>query len=170
MKTRICCDHVVAVFILFALGAMLSACTTSARESQARDSETVVREVLELINERNLDDAFAMYALDYIYHGPGGQELRGRGAIRGLWEVFLAGFPDLSASVDDVIVQGDKLVLRWRVAGTHTGEFLGVAPTGKEVSLGITEIFRIADGQLAEAWDQYDRLDLMQQIGAYADD
>ena len=57
-------------------------------------------------------------------------------------------------------------MLRWRVEGTHTGEFLGVAPTDAEVRLPVTEIFRVADGQLVEAWDQYDRLGLMQQIGA----
>ena len=65
-----------------------------------------------------------------------------------------------------MVSEGDKLVLRWRIEGKHTGEFLGVAPTNAEINISITEIFRIANGQLAEAWDQYDRLDLMQQIGA----
>ena len=130
------------------------------------NNEAVIREVLRLINDRNLDEAFKFYAPDYIYHGPGGQELRGRGAIRGLWEVFLTGFPDLSATIDDLISEGDKLVLRWTVRGTHTGEFLGIAAAGNEITLPVTEVFRLADGQLVEAWDQYDRLHLMQQIGA----
>ena len=130
------------------------------------NNEAAIREVLRLINDRNLDEAFKLYAPDYIYHGPGGQALRGRGAIRGLWEVFLTGFPDLSATIDDLISEGDKLVLRWTVRGTHTGEFLGIAATGNEVTLPVTEVFRLADGQLVEAWDQYDRLHLMQQIGA----
>ena len=65
-----------------------------------------------------------------------------------------------------MISAGDKVVLRWRIDGTHTGEFLGIAPSNKKISLGVTEIFRFANGQLVEAWDQYDRLDLMQQIGA----
>ncbi len=128
-------------------------------------NEALIRQVLELINDRNLDAAFELYAPDYIYHGPGGQELRGRDAIRGLWAVFLTGFPDLHSTVDDVISEGDKLVLRWTVQGTHTGEFLGIPPSNKQMSLPVTEIFRIADGQLVEAWDQYDRLDLMEQIG-----
>ncbi len=69
-------------------------------------------------------------------------------------------------SVDDVTFERDKLVLRWMIQGTHPDEFLGVAATGNEMTLHVTEIFRLADGQIVEAWDQYDRLGLMQQIGA----
>ena len=132
----------------------------------ASENQALIRRVLELINQRELDAAFELYAEDYIYHGPGGQELRGRDGIRGLWEVFLNAFPDLTSTVDDMISQGDKLVLRWTVVGTHTGELLGNPASNKKIILPITEIFRIADGQLVEAWDQYDRMHLMQQIGA----
>ncbi len=134
------------------------------RTTAEEQNEALVHQVLELINDRDLDAAFELYASDYIYHGPGGQELRGRDGIRGLWAVFLAAFPDLHSTVDDVISEGDKLVLRWTVQGTHTGEFLGIPASNKQMRLPITEIFRIADGQLVEAWDQYDRLHLLEQI------
>jgi predicted ester cyclase len=134
--------------------------------TSVEQNEAVIRQVLTLIDERKLDEAFELYALDYQYHGPGGQELRGRDGIRGLWEVFLVGFPDLRSTIEDIVSAGDKVVLRWRLEGTHTGEFMGVAPTNVEITLGLIEIFRVADGQLVEAWDQYDRLGLMQQIGA----
>ena len=134
--------------------------------SSAEQNEALIRQVLELIDERKLDAAFELYAVDYIYHGPGGMELKGRDGIRGLWNDFLTGFPDLSSTVDDMISQGDKLVLRWTIHGTHTGEFLGVPPSNNRITLPINEIFRIADGQLVEAWDQWDRMHLMQQIGA----
>ena len=133
--------------------------------TSVEQNEAVVRQVLALINERNLDEAFELYALDYIYHGPPG-ELRGRDGIRGLWDVFLTGFPDLHSTIEDMISEGDKVVLRWRVEGTHTGEFMGVAPSNMKITLSITEIFRVANGQLVEAWDQFDQLSLMQQIGA----
>ncbi len=133
--------------------------------ASVEQNEAVVRQVLSLIDERNLDEAFELYALDYIYHGPGG-ELRGRDGIRGLWEVFLTGFPDLHSTIEDMVSEGDKVVLRWRVEGTHTGEFMGVAPSNKKITLGVTEIFRVENGQLVEAWDQFDQLGLMQQIGA----
>jgi steroid delta-isomerase-like uncharacterized protein len=134
----------------------------------AASNEAVIRKVLKLIDERNLDEAFELYAPDYIYHGPGGQELRGRDGVRGLWELFLRGFPDLTSTVYDVISQGDKLVMRWSVKGTHTGEFLGIAPTNNKMTLPVIEIFSVADGQLVEAWDQYDRLHLLEQIDAAA--
>ena len=126
----------------------------------------LVNRVLELINNRNLDEAFEFYDLDYVYHGPGGQELRGRSGIRGLWELFFAAFPDLVASVDEIFSAGDNVTLRWNVRGTHTGEFLGIPASKKSISLPITEVFRIEGGMLREAWDQYDRLHMMEQIGA----
>ena len=129
------------------------------------ENKALVRRVLELLNERDTA-ACEYYASDYIYHGPGGQELRGREGIKGLWAVFFAAFPDLRATIDDMVAEGDKLVLRWTVRGTHRGEFQGIAPTNKQVTLPIIEMFRVAGGQLVEAWDSFDRLDLMQQLGA----
>ena len=134
--------------------------------AEPEQNEAVVRRVLELIDERRLDEAFELYAIDYVYHGPGSQGLRGRDGIRGLWEVFLDGFPDLRSTIEDMFSARDKVVLRWRIEGSHTGKFRGVAPTNRKIALSVTEVFRMADGQLVEAWDQYDRLDLMQQIGA----
>ena len=137
-----------------------------AAQNQSAQHKALCNQIFDLINQRKLDEAFALYAEDYKYHGPGGEELRGRQAIRDLWEVFLAGFPDLQATVDDMIVEGDIMAVRWRIEGTHTGEFMGVAPTNREIELGINELFRIANGQAVEAWDQYDKYGLMQQIGA----
>jgi len=137
-----------------------------AAHNQVEQNKALCRQILDLINQRKLDEAFALYAEDYIYHGPGGQELRGRQAIRGLWEVFLAGFPDLHATIDDMIVEGDRMAVRWRIEGTHTGEFMGIAPTNRKIEIGLNELFRTANGQAVEAWDSYDMYGLMQQIGA----
>ena len=131
-----------------------------------KQNEALIIQVLDLINDRQMDAAFELYAEDYIYHGPGGIELRGREGIRGLWIEFLTGFPDLSSTVDEIILQGDKIVLRWTVRGTHTGEFFGVPASNNQIILPITEIFRVSNGQLAEAWDNWDRMYLTQQIGA----
>ncbi len=138
--------------------------TEQAVVTPTEQNEAVIDRVLVLIDERKLDEAFELYALDYIYHGPAG-DMRGRDGIRGLWEVFLAGFPDLRSTVLDTISEEDKVVLRWRIEGTHTGDFLGVPPSGNKITLDITEIFRVESGQLVEAWDQWDRLGLMRQIG-----
>ncbi len=130
------------------------------------ENKALIRRVLEMINARELDAAFELYATDYVYHGPGGQELRGRDGIRGLWAAFFGAFPDLHATIDDMFAEGDMAALRWTITGTHTGDFQGIAPTGKRIELPIAELFRIVDGVLVEAWDQYDRLHLLEQIGA----
>ena len=134
----------------------------------AEENKALVHQVIDLINRRDLDKAFEFYASDYVYHGPGNQELRGRDGIRGLWAGFFGGFPDLNASVDQLIGEGDLLAMRWTVRGTHTGEFLGLAASGKPMVLPITEVFRIVGGQLVEAWDQYDTHHLLDQLGALA--
>ena len=159
--------------VLFILALTVVACSAPDEAAMEQDSttsveqnEAVLNQVIELIGERNLDEAFELYALDYIYHGPGGQELRGRAGIRGLWEVWLAGIPDLHSTIEDTISEGDRVVMRWRIEGTHTGEFLGVPPSNAKVNVGVTGIFRVANGQLVECWDQYDALGMMQQIGA----
>ncbi len=152
-------------FPLIILAFALVGCSVP-NDAETEQNEAVVRQVLALVAERNLDEAFELYALDYIYHGPGGQELRGREGIRGLWEIWLVGFPDFHATAEDMISAGDKVVWRWRIQGTHTGEFLGIAPSNAKIDIGLTEIFRVANGQLVEAWDRYDGLSLMQQIGA----
>lgn len=156
--------------ILLPVVIVVAACSapgdTQGRTTLEEQNEVLIRQVLDLINDRDLDAAFEFYAPDYIYHGPGGQELRGRDDIRGLWATYLNAFPDLQSTVDDVIVEGDKLVLRWTIQGTHTGDFLQIPASNNPISLSVTEIFRIADGQLVEAWDQYDRLGLLEQIGA----
>jgi len=72
-------------------------------------------------------------------------------------------------SVEDVIAEGDKVVARWVVRGTHKGEFMGptgsIPPTGKQVTVLAIHIFRIADGKFIERWPERDRLGLLQQLG-----
>lgn len=76
------------------------------------------------------------------------------------------GFPDIKWTVDDMIAEGDLVVARWTAHGTHGGEFLGIPPTGKEVSFGGIEIVRIVDGKGVEHWEHFGVMSLMQQLGA----
>jgi predicted ester cyclase len=75
-------------------------------------------------------------------------------------------FPDFKGTIDDIVAEGDKLVLRWTWSGTQKGEFMGVPPTGKSVSFGVIDIFRIAEGKVVEHWGLMDSMSLMQQLGA----
>jgi predicted ester cyclase len=75
-------------------------------------------------------------------------------------------FPDWKVTVDDIIAEGDKVVARATGQGTHLGEYMGIPPTGKRIKVSWIAIYRIADGKLAEHWQQIDELGLRQQLGA----
>jgi steroid delta-isomerase-like uncharacterized protein len=76
-------------------------------------------------------------------------------------------FPDYNVTVEDEISQGDKVVTRWTARGTHQGEFLGIAPTGKQVTVTGITISRHNGGKIVESWTEWDTQSLMQQLGGY---
>ena len=78
---------------------------------------------------------------------------------------FIQAFSDWHGTVDDVIVQGDKVVNRWRGQGTHTGNQMGMPATGKAVTITGITIFRVAGNKIVEEWTQMDVFGLMQQLG-----
>ena len=80
-----------------------------------------------------------------------------------------APFPDLHRTIDDLVAEGDKVVVRQTIRGTHRGEYLGVPPTGKPVTFTAVAIFRLADGRIVESWILRDDLSILQQLSAAAD-
>jgi steroid delta-isomerase-like uncharacterized protein len=123
----------------------------------------------EVYNKQNLAIIDELIATNFMSHtlDPGGVPTRegDKQFITG----FLNTFPDVRVSVEDVIAEGDKVVARWVVRGTHKGEFRGptgsIPPTGKQVTVTSIDIFRIADGKFIERWPERDRLGLLQQLG-----
>jgi steroid delta-isomerase-like uncharacterized protein len=87
-------------------------------------------------------------------------------ATRAIAEHWLAGFPDYRFELLDVIAEGDKVVARMPFSGTHTGPVLDIPATGRSVHVSEIVIFRIADGRIAEAWEEYDELGMRRQLGA----
>jgi predicted ester cyclase len=79
---------------------------------------------------------------------------------------FEAAFPGYQLSTDDLVAEGDKVTLRSTFSGTHKGELMGIAPTGKQVNAGLIIIYRIANGKIVEHWMQADVLGILQQLGA----
>ncbi|MFQ6017236.1 MAG: ester cyclase [Kiloniellaceae bacterium] len=76
------------------------------------------------------------------------------------------GFPDLHIEPEFTVAENDKVVVRWHGTGTHTGEFRGVAPTGKAINIAGVAIYRVADDRIVEGWSHVDTLTLLTQIGA----
>ena len=79
---------------------------------------------------------------------------------------YLAGFPDGRITVDDQILEGDKVATRWTGRGTQTGEIAGIAPTGKQVTITGLTISRLEGGRVIEDWSTWDTLGMLVQLGA----
>jgi predicted ester cyclase len=89
----------------------------------------------------------------------------GAQALKQAWAILLRAYPDLHVTVDDLIAEGDKLVARNTVTGTHHGEYMGVPPTGKPVTYNEIFIVRFAGDRIAETWGVVDVLSQMKQLG-----
>ena len=76
-------------------------------------------------------------------------------------------FPDTKLNVEDCFAAEDKVAVRWTAIGTHIGDGLGIAPTGKTVQITGMTIARFENGKIVEGWDNWDRLGMLEQIGAY---
>ena len=89
----------------------------------------------------------------------------GREANREFWTAFFSALPDLSASMEDLVVSGDRVVGRFVYRGTHTGEFMGIPASGSAVEMRSIDIWRVDDGMFVEHWDELNLLEVFQQIG-----
>jgi steroid delta-isomerase-like uncharacterized protein len=106
-----------------------------------------------------------MVAPDAVIRTPLPIDTTGAEALKQIWAALFTVYPDIHVTVEDVIAEGDKVVVRNTVTGTHRGEFMGVAPTGKPVSYNEIFIFRFADGRVVETWGVVDVYAQMKQIG-----
>jgi steroid delta-isomerase-like uncharacterized protein len=122
-------------------------------DGMALDNSGIVRRWFEEVWNRRSDAAIdELAAPEGICHADDGP-IRGPEDFRQRqYRPFLAAFPDLHVNVDDVVSQGDQEVIRWTATGTHTGDGLGFAPTGKAVTFRGMTWFRVQDGKLTEGW------------------
>ena len=107
----------------------------------------------------------ALFATDYVEHGGTGEDTRGIKNYKQSMNEFYSAFPDVHVTLDDMVVEGDKVATRWTLTGTHKGEFMGRRPTNKKVTVWGITIDRIAGGKFVESWVRYDNLGFMQQLG-----
>jgi steroid delta-isomerase-like uncharacterized protein len=126
------------------------------------------REMEELFNHTgNLDVADEIYAPDYVGHEPTQPEdLHGVEAARQFAATMRSAFPDLTCTIEDQVAEGDKVVTRWTGRGTHQGETEELGPpSGNRMEITGISIERFSEGKIAESWDTYDALGMMQQLG-----
>lgn len=120
----------------------------------------------EVVSRGDLDLADELLAPGYVLHFPGAPAPVDREGHTGLVQMFRAGFPDWVETVDDVIAERNRVVIRVTGHGTHDGDFQGIPPTGRQVTATGVGIARIENSRIAESWAAYDALGLMQQLGA----
>jgi steroid delta-isomerase-like uncharacterized protein len=119
----------------------------------------------EFYNQRNLDFIDEVFVDDVIVHEPD-RDLRGTEEVKQYLATYLDAFPDQSATVEDVIAEGDKVVSRYTVRGTHQGETEELGPpTGRQIEFEGITLYRFEGDKLVEVWDRYDNLSLLQQLG-----
>jgi hypothetical protein len=120
-------------------------------------------------NQRRPEAIERLFAADGIAYGLDPQTAPpGRGPVSFIpfWTRFCGAFPDLRVAVEDVLAEGDKTAIRFSFRGTHLGNQLGSAPTGKTIAATGIAIIRWRNGQIVEGWNEFDALGLMKQAGA----
>lgn len=100
-----------------------------------------------------------------LFHAPVPMGATGAQALKQVWAVLLRAYPDIHVAIEDLIAEGDKVVARNTVTGTHLGEYMGVPPTGKSVTYNEIFVVRLADDRIAEIWGVVDVLSQMKQLG-----
>jgi steroid delta-isomerase-like uncharacterized protein len=135
------------------------------QQTQAEANKAIIRRYRQAHNQNDMSALDAIVAADIVSHSalpglPPGRE-GGKMAHQG----SLAAFPDGQTTTDDLIAEGDKVVERFTLVGTHKGEFLGIPATGKQVRVTGMSIFRIANGKIVEHWGENDGMGLLMQLG-----
>jgi steroid delta-isomerase-like uncharacterized protein len=121
---------------------------------------------VEGLNRGEVSAADAVFARDCVVHITGVAEpIRGIGPWKELVAGLLGAFPDLHFTIEDQLIQGDRVAFRWRANGTHNGPLGAAPPTGKAIALDGLIVDRVADGKVQERWEQWDQSVMLQQLG-----
>ena len=132
----------------------------------AETNKATIRRIVEEIENRdNLALIDELLAPNFVNHTPApGLPPDGEG-IKQLLSMFRAAFPDGVMTIEDMIAEGDKVATRKTYRGTHQGQFLGLPPTGRHVSVGLIDMMCLVDGKVVEHWNVGDDLSLLQRLG-----
>lgn len=114
-------------------------------------------------NKQNIDVFEKYYSAEFIVHFADGD--MNVEQYKGLCQAYFSAFPDLQVTTDLLVAEGDKVTKVWTVTSTSKGDFMGIPATGKPMIIKGIEVFRLADGKIAELWASMDNLGMLQQLG-----
>lgn len=108
-------------------------------------------------------------APSFVRHDPGLPfQVKGPEGVKHLADVLHPGIPDMALPIEDAVAEGEKVLIRLRVVGTHGGDLMGLPATGKPIDIGVMDLFHVRDGVLVEHWALLDNLGLLKQLGVTA--
>jgi len=133
--------------------------------STVANKAIVRRFVDEVQSAGNIDAIDELCSPEFVNHSAPPGVPSNREGVKQVTAMFRQAFPDSYFTVEDMVAEGDKVATRKTFHGTHQGEFMGIPPTGQQVSIGLIDIVRIVDGKVVEHWSMGDNLGMMQQLG-----
>ena len=157
---------VLSLVAMSACGGSDSSSLEDKRDIEKNNKELVARFIDEFKNNANHDIVDELLASDFVHHLTDPRLPPGRDAIKLLGQSIVAGFPDVQATVGELLADGDLVVERTTARATNTGEFNGIPATGNQVTWTEIHIYRLKDGKIVEQWSEIDLLGLLTQIGA----
>jgi steroid delta-isomerase-like uncharacterized protein len=152
--------------VLLSTSALMGDDKRETEEEMSEQNKTLARRWFEdLFSRGNLDAANEILSAEFVDHLTHEDE-RGLEELKHYVGIYRNAFPDIQDIVEDIVAEGDKVVVRWMSSGTHQGEFMSVAPTGRHVTFTGMRLFRIADNKIVESWVNIDERGLQEQLGA----
>ncbi|MEZ4674419.1 MAG: ester cyclase [Caldilineaceae bacterium] len=131
-------------------------------------NKQLVTQMVDVVqNQHQLDRMPDFFAPDFINHLDHAPEspLNSIEKAQQLFTQMFAAFPDMEVTIEQQVAEGDLVMTHKRFIGTHRGSFMGVAPTGKQITFAVIDILRVEQGKIVEHWAIQDRLALMEQLG-----
>ena len=130
------------------------------------ENKALVRRFVDKVQSKgNIDAIDELCAPEFVNHSAPPRVPSDREGVKQVTAMFRQASPDSYFTVEDMVAEGDKVATRKTFHGTHQGTFMGIPPTGQQVSIGLIDVVRVADGKVVEHWSMGDNLGMMQQLG-----
>ena len=132
----------------------------------AEQNKIIARRYIEEVwSDGKIEAADAIINEDFLFHGPI-REVEGIEAFKQFVAAIHSTFPDINFTVEDLAAEEEKVAIRWEMTGTHNSEFMGIAATGKQFTVKGVTFARLFNEKMSEAWLYWDRLGMVEQLGA----
>lgn len=131
------------------------------------EMKALARRAYAIMGGGDLDELDELMVPGFIDHDPEPDQAPGAEGVKETFRRIRSGFPDLKLTPEAIYTDGDTVIARVRVTGTHNGEFSGIPPTGKSIDTAVIDIVRVEDGKAVERWGVFDVVKLMQQLGQF---